>query len=122
MIDFAELARRITRHARRQGLVAPSFRCPPRLVGADRTIRRRRDGAVVSVRVRNRPLAAVVADMIEGVIVTNQLVTPLSDRVRADLWDLLDPSPTPSTSPTNGSEPSHNARQVRPATAARRAA
>lgn len=98
MVDFAELARRITHHARRHDLVAPSFRCPPRLVGADRTIRRRRDGAVVSVRVRNRPRAAVLSDMIEGVIVTNRLVTPRSDRVRAQLWELG--TPTASSSAT----------------------
>jgi hypothetical protein len=98
MVDFAEVARQITRHVRGHGLVAPSFRCPPRLVGADRTIRRRPDGAVVAVRVRNRPLAAVLSDMIEGVIVTNRLVTPDSDRVRADLWTVHQPSQRRSAS------------------------
>lgn len=91
-VDFAQAARTITRHVRCQGLSAPSFRCPPRLVGADRTIRRRGDGAVVSVRVRDRPVAGVLSDMIEGVIVANRLVSPQSDRVRADLWVLLEPS------------------------------
>ena len=90
-VDFAQAARSITRHVRGRGLSAPSFRCPPRLVGADRTIRRRQDGAVVSVRVRDRPVAGVLSDMIEGVIVSNQLASPHSDRVRADLWALLDP-------------------------------
>lgn len=101
MVDFADLARRITRHVRREGLVAPSFRCPPRLIGADRTIRRRQEGAVVSVRVHDRPLAAVLADMIEGVIVTNHLATPRSDRARADLWGLLESS-TRSAAATSG--------------------
>jgi hypothetical protein len=89
-VDFAQAARTIARHARRAGLSAPSFRCPPRLVGADRTIRRRRDGAVVSVRVRDRPVAAVLADMIEGAVVANRLTPPQSDRMRADLWDALE--------------------------------
>jgi DNA-binding LacI/PurR family transcriptional regulator len=85
-IDFASAARTIARHARRRRLVAPAYRCPPRLVGVDRTIRRRPDGVVVSVRVKGRPRAAVLADMIEGVIVANGLAPPDADRVRADLW------------------------------------
>jgi hypothetical protein len=84
--DFAAAARTLASEARRHGLVGPSYRCPPRLVGVDRTIRRRADGAIVSVRVRGRPWPAVVADMIEGVVVANRLVPPQSDRLRTDLW------------------------------------
>ena len=89
-VDFAQAARTLSRAARRLGLDAPSYRCPPRFVGADRTIRRRPDGAVVSVRVKGRPRAAVLADMIEGVVVANRLVTPRADRVRTDLWQVMD--------------------------------
>lgn len=85
--DFAAAARVLTSEARRRGLVGPSYRCPPRLVGVDRTVRRRGDGAVVSVRLRGRPWAAVLADMIEGVVVTNRLAPPSSDRLRAELWE-----------------------------------
>ena len=86
-IDFASTARTLTREARRRGLIAPSYRCPPRIVGLDRSIRRRPDaGAVVSVRVAGRPLAAMVADMIEGVVVANSLRPPHADRLRAELW------------------------------------
>lgn len=85
-VDFASAARTLTREARRRGLIGPSFRCPPRLVGVDRTIRRRSDGAIVSVRLRGRPWAAVLADMIEGVVASNRLVPPDSDRLRAELW------------------------------------
>lgn len=67
-------------------LVGPSFRCPPRLVGVDRTIRRRPDGAIVSVRLRGRPWAAVLADMVEGVVAANRLPALEADRVRAELW------------------------------------
>jgi hypothetical protein len=84
--DFATAARTLSSEARRRGLVGPSFRCPPRLVGVDRTIRRRGDGAIVSVRVRGRPWPAVLADMIEGVVVANQLAPPQSDRLRTELW------------------------------------
>ncbi len=86
-IDFASAARTLSRAARRTGLVAPSYRCPPRLVGVDRSIRRRTGASdVVSVRVGGRPCAAMLADMIEGVVVVNGLRPPHADRVRAELW------------------------------------
>jgi hypothetical protein len=84
--DFAQAARQLTMATRAEGLVAPGFRCPPRLVGVDRSLRRRGDTAVVAVRVRDRPVAAVLADMIEGIINVNELRSPDSDRVRAVLW------------------------------------
>lgn len=89
-IDFATAARALTREARRQGLVAPSYRCPPRLVGVDRSIRRRPSAAaVVAVRVNGRPLAAMLADMIEGVVAANRLIAPHADRLRAELWTAM---------------------------------
>jgi hypothetical protein len=99
--DFAAAARTLAREARRLGLEAPSYRCPPRLVGVDRTIRRRgRSGsAVVSVVVRGRPWPAVVADMIEGVVVANALVPPVADRVRTELWEALVPMVEPVMPP-----------------------
>ncbi|MEY2959751.1 MAG: hypothetical protein RLZZ01_2319, partial [Actinomycetota bacterium] len=42
---------------------------------------------MVSVRVRERPWPAVLADMIEGVVAANRLVSPHADRVRGLLWD-----------------------------------
>jgi hypothetical protein len=92
-VDFAAAARTLTREARGRGLIGPSFRCPPRLVGVDRTIRRRGDRAIVSVRLRGRPWVAVLADMIEGVVVANQLAPPRSDRLRAELWSLCGVAP-----------------------------
>ncbi len=89
-VEFASAARALTREARRRGLVAPSYRCPPRLVGVDRSIRRRPDGAVVSIRLKGRPRGAVIADMIEGVVVANGLRPPAADRVRTELWAALD--------------------------------
>jgi len=88
-VEFAHAARTLSRAARSLGLDAPSYRCPPRLVGIERSIRRRPKGAVVSIRVKNRPLGAVLADMIEGVIVANRLVPPHADRVRTDLWAVM---------------------------------
>ena len=86
---FAHAARTLGREARRRGLVGPSFRCPPRLIGVDRTLRRRPGGGVVSVRLRGRPWPAVLADMIEGVVVVNDLPAPRATRVRTELWDAL---------------------------------
>jgi hypothetical protein len=88
-VDFANAARTLSRAARRIGIDAPSYRCPPRLVGVDRTIRRRPRGAVVSVRVKGRPRVAVLADMIEGVVAVNRLTSPQADRVRTDLWAVI---------------------------------
>lgn len=93
-VDFASAARTLTREARRRGMIGPSFRCPPRLVGVDRTIRRRGDGVIVSVRLRGRPWAAVLADMIEGVVVANQMAPPQSDRLRSELWTVCGFAPT----------------------------
>jgi hypothetical protein len=96
-VEFASAARALTREARRRGLVGPSFRCPPRLVGVDRSIRRRPDGAVVSIRLKGRPRTAVIADMIEGVVVANALRPPQSDRLRTELWTAISAGEARST-------------------------
>jgi hypothetical protein len=88
-IRFADAARVLTRAARRRGLVGPTFRCPPRLAGSDRTLRRRPGGAVVAVRIRGRPWPVVLGDMIEGVIVANALPAPDATRLRTELWGLF---------------------------------
>jgi len=74
-VRFASAVQSLAAESRRQGLVMPGFRSPPRPPGVQRTIRRRADGqAVVAVRLRGRPFAAVAADMVEGVVVANRLV------------------------------------------------
>jgi hypothetical protein len=85
-LDFASAARHLGREARRRGLVAPSFRCPPRIVGVDRSLRRHPKGVVVAVQIKGRPWMAVLGDMIEGVVVANQLQPPHADRLRTELW------------------------------------
>jgi hypothetical protein len=89
-VEFAAAARALTSEARRRGLIGPSYRCPPRLVGVDRSIRRRPNGAVVSIRLQGRPRGAVIADMIEGIVVANLLVPPVADRVRTELWTAVE--------------------------------
>ncbi len=88
--DFASAARTLGSEARRRGLIVPGFRSPPRLVGIDRSIRRRGESAVVAVRVRDRPVSAVLADLIEGVVVANGLSAPEADRLRNELWEALE--------------------------------
>lgn len=88
-VEFAQAARVLGREARRRGLVVPSFRSPPRIVGVQRTLRRHPGGVVVAVQVRGRPWLAVAADMIEGVVVANGLQAPSGDRLRSELWEAL---------------------------------
>ena len=88
---FVNAANLLGAVAARFGLVAPGFRTPPRIVGVQRTIRRRPGGGVVAVAVKGRPTAAVLADMIEGVIVVNDLRPPESDTVRSSLWAAVTP-------------------------------
>jgi hypothetical protein len=89
-LRFARAVQVLTATARAAGLVVPGFRSPPRLVGVQRSIKRWRGGATVSVVVRDRPWAAVLADLVEGVVAANGLRSPASDRVRADLWNALE--------------------------------
>ena len=88
-VHFMHAARLLAREARRRGLVAPGFRSPPRVVGAQRTVRRHAQGAVIAVAIRNRPWGAVVADMIEGVVVATRLAPPVADRLRTELWEAI---------------------------------
>ncbi len=88
-MQFAAVARLLNAESQRFGLDAPSFRSPPRVVGVDRTVRRREHGGVVAVALRDRPFVAVLGDMIEGVIVVNRLVAPVADQVRTSLWAIL---------------------------------
>ena len=85
-VQFADTARRVADRARALGLVVPAFRSPPRVAGADRTLRRRADGgSVVAVRVHGRAPAAVVADLVEGVVAANGLSGEDAAAVRAAL-------------------------------------
>ena len=90
-LAFAEAARQLGMAVRDQGLVMPSFRSPPREIGRRRTLVRHRDGSVtVAVMVRNRVWAAVLADMIEGVVVANALVDADAEVLRDQLWEALE--------------------------------
>ena len=71
------------------GLLAPSFRTPPRIAGCNRTLTRYSDFVLVSVRGRGRSWEAVLADMIEGVVRANDLSALDADRVRNELWRQL---------------------------------
>lgn len=94
-VRFVQMARAAADVARSLGLRAPDFMSPPHLKGVDRTIRRDRaknlsaDSCVVAIRTKGRPLAAVQADIIEGVIVTNNLTATAAVQVRTELWSHL---------------------------------
>lgn len=90
---FAATARLLGDEARRAGLAAPGFRSPPRMAGADRTIRRFADGAtLVAVRVKGRRPEAFERDMVEGVVVANRLRGAEAETWRRRLLDLLSAS------------------------------
>jgi hypothetical protein len=79
---FSQAARRLGAAARAAGLVVPAFRCPPRLAGVRRTLRRYPGGAVVAVQLKGRPFGDVAADMVEGVLVVNRLTGDAATRMR----------------------------------------
>jgi hypothetical protein len=89
---FSQAARRLGAAARAAGLVVPAFRCPPRVAGAPRTLRRYPGGAVVAVQVKGRPFGEVAADMVEGVLVVNRLATDAATRMRPVLAEAVEPT------------------------------
>ena len=90
-LRYAAAVRSLGNAARGWGLVVPAFRSPPRLAEVERSIRWRGDGgATVSVRLRGRPWVAVLADMIEGVVVANGLEGPRADHARTMLWTAVE--------------------------------
>ena len=114
-LRFAAAARTLGEVARAAGLIVPGFRSPPRVSGVDRTIKRtpRPASAVlgasgpaghdvtVSVRIKDRPWVSVLADMIDGVLVANELTGATAGAARTVMWaavedDLASGSGTPT--------------------------
>ena len=91
-LRFAATARLLAREVQRRRLRVPGFRSPPRMAGVDRTLRRYQSGtgATIAVRVRGRAWVAVLADMIEGVVVVNALQGSAADELRHALWAALE--------------------------------
>jgi hypothetical protein len=89
-LRFAHAVRQLTATTRANDLALPGFRSPPRVAGAQRTLRWRDDGtAVVAVQLRGRPWPAVLADLVEGVVVANRLQGLDAEACRRLLWDGL---------------------------------
>jgi len=88
-VAFAHAARALSVEAREWGHEPPSFRSPPRIAGVRRSITRRPDGtASVAITTRNRSAVAVMADMIEGVIVASAASGDSGvGALRDALWD-----------------------------------
>jgi hypothetical protein len=89
-LRFAHAVRTLSESARLQGLEVPIFRSPPGRGDAVRTIRRSRRGATVSVRVAERPWTAVLADLVDGIVVVNGLEGAAAIRCRTSLWTALE--------------------------------
>ncbi|KAA0233065.1 MAG: hypothetical protein JJLCMIEE_02906 [Acidimicrobiales bacterium] len=88
-VQFSEAVRVVSEAARSLALVSPSFRTPPRTPGVDRAITRRPTGVMVALQVADRPFAAVMADLVEGVVAANNLSGVMAARIRRHLWDAL---------------------------------
>lgn len=96
-LRFATAAKAIGPVVAARRLSMPLFRSPPRLDGAPRTIKRRASGvSTVAVRLRGRPFTAVLADMIEGVVVVNRLAGAEAEAVRDALWVAVAPLCAPA--------------------------
>ncbi len=98
-LDFAHAARSLRCAAGLRDLVVPDFVSPPRRADLNRSIRRRGEAGdnlppVVAVRLRGRPREAVLADMVEGIVVANRLSNARADLVRSALWLSLDNRPS----------------------------
>lgn len=89
VLRFADTAKRLGAAARAAGLVVPAFRCPPRVAGAHRTVRRFPGGSVVSVTLKGRTFGDVATDMVEGVVVVNRLEGEAAHRFRRALLDAV---------------------------------
>jgi hypothetical protein len=87
---FAAAGRALNTTAVGHGLVPVAFRSPPRDPALDRSLRRRADGTVVSVRVGGRARSAVWADMVDGVLTANDLGPGERSRLRRDLLAVAD--------------------------------
>lgn len=89
-LRFSAVARTLGAEARHRNLLVPGFRSPPRVLDAERTLRRLASGEVtVAVRLRDRPFVAVVADMIEGLVLANELSGTEATRLRTGLWEAV---------------------------------
>jgi hypothetical protein len=84
-LRFASVARSLGTAARASGLEVPAFRSPPRIPEVNRSIRRYPGGAVVSVKIKGRPLGRVVEDMVDGVLIANRVRGEASPRLRLAL-------------------------------------
>jgi hypothetical protein len=91
---FAAAVRLLAAEARVLGLDVPGFRSPPRLPGADRSLRHRPGASpAIAVRLHGRPFEAVLADMIEGVVVANALAGAAAAAARARLAVAVEAGP-----------------------------
>ena len=107
-MSFAAIGRVLTDQALALGIPAPSFRSPPRIPGVRRSVTRNRDDSItVSVIVSRRPLSAVIADMIDGLVLASGLKADEARSLYDKLWStshgwLLGVAPTTESVPPTG--------------------
>lgn len=89
-LAFAHAVRTLSESSRLQGLDVPMFRSPPRSTAAVRTIRRTPRGVTIAVAVADRPWTNVLADLIDGIVLVNELDGRQAIRCRTALWSALE--------------------------------
>jgi len=97
-VRFSIVAKVITQVSARCGIEVPGFKSPPRSGDLDRAVRQQSSGSVVAVRIKDRPFEAVIADMIEGVILCNDLPVGKAAKLRNVMWSAVMQSERPSKS------------------------
>ena len=93
--EFAAAVRVVAEAARRRGLSVPVFRSPPGLPELDRSLRRTASGTVVAIRLGDRPVASIQADVVDGVVVANRLSGREASGFRRAAWAALGGSGAP---------------------------
>jgi hypothetical protein len=91
-IEFATIVRDVSVTARANGWNMPSFRSPPRRLGAKRTIRKLASGTtVIAIQLRNRNDSDVINDIIDAVIRANDFTPAQAEQCRRLLASLRSP-------------------------------
>lgn len=88
-IEFGKLARALCAIAHRLDLRTPVFTTPPRVSGTRRSIRRRVNSDVIAVKLKGRPLGAVAADLIDGMVLANVDQVADTDLLRDQLYNAI---------------------------------
>ena len=88
-IQFSIAVRTLGRIADQLGYRIPQFRCPPPSAKYQRSVRKTgEENLSISIVIRGRPWLAILADIVEGVVIANTQSGQDSE-LRNILWDCI---------------------------------